>query len=477
MNSNRQICKLLFAFFFLSAVFTACTKIESTNIGGELIPPIDGVITKDTLLDVQTDLIAEKDTSLVPSSYPHSLGYISNDPLFGKIQANINFQVYPTFFPFVFDAVRKDSLHLDSVVLVLGYQGAWGDTNSNLNLKVYEIAQSQKFTDTTLHTAETFTYSSLLGTRNNIDPKTLDDSVFAKFDTTKNQLRIKLDNSFGTRLLNVYDSTTAYKSDTAFNNYFKGFGVVADPVGNALLRIGLTDPNTKLAVYYRVDNRAGGKDTAVKYFKLNNYSSTSNYIKRDRSGAEIQPFLANNATNDSLLHLQTTPGTYVNLKVPGLSTFPNAVIHRAELVMQQVRQNSLDDILSPPALFLAAYSQDSSAKFLVPFANSYSTGVIDNLAEFGSYPVKRTDANNNSVYAYNFNITRYVQHLVTAKSTNYNLYLFAPHTDFVRFAEKTQAGVTLPSSQFNAPAAGRVRLGGGTHSKQPMKLRIIYSRL
>jgi hypothetical protein len=477
MNSNSNICKLLFAFFFLAAAFTACTKIESTSIGGSLIPPIDGVNTKDTFLDVQTDLLLDKDTTIVPSSFNHSLGYISNDPLFGRTQANINFQLYPQFFPFIFDVVKKDSLHLDSVVLVMSYRGSWGDTNSTLNLKVFEIAQSQKFTDTTLHTAETFSYTNLLGTRNNVDPKKLDDSVYAKFDTSKNQLRIRLDNSFGDRLLKTYDSTNAYKNDTTFNTYFKGFGVVADPVGNALLQIGLTDANTKLALYYRVDNRAGGKDTSVKYFKLSQYSSTSNYIKRDRAGAEVVPFLANSATNDSLLHVQTAPGTYVTIKVPGLSTFPNAIIHRAELVMQQVRHSNLDDVLTPPALFLSAYSQDSASRFLIPFANSFSTGTIENLGEFGTYPFKKTDANNNTIYAYNFDLTRYAQQTVTTKSKNYNLVLFAPHTDFVRLAEKTQGSITLPSSQFNPPGVGRVRLGGGTHSKQPMKLRIIYSRL
>jgi hypothetical protein len=479
MNSNSNICKLLFAFFFLTAVFTACTKIESTSIGGSLIPSIDGVNTKDTFLNVQTDLLLDKDSTVVPSSYIHSLGYISNDPLFGRIQANINFQVYPNFFPFIFDVVKKDSLHLDSVVLVMSYQGVWGDTNSNLNLKVYEISQSQKFKDTTMHSAETFSYTNLLGTKNNVDPKKLDDSVFAKFDTSKNQLRIKLDNSFGDRLLKTYDSTNAYKNDTVFNTYVNGLGVVADPTGNALLQISLTDPNTKLAIYYRVDNRAGGKDTTVKYFKLSTFSSTSNYIKRDRLGAEIAPFLASSATNDSLLHVQTAPGTYVTIKIPGLGTFPNATIHRAELVMQQVRHSNLDDVLTPPVLFLSAYKQDSTfARFLVPFANSYSSGSIENLGEFGAYPFKKTDANNNLIYAYNFDITRYAQRTVTTKSTNYNLVLFAPHTAFMRFNEDLQSGgLILPSSQFNPPAVGRVRLGGGTHSKQPMKLRIIYSPL
>jgi hypothetical protein len=477
MNFNRPISKLLFAILLISVSISACTKIENTTIGGELLPTIDGVTTKDTFLTVNTDLLLDKDTTIVPSSYNHSLGYISNDPLLGRTQANINFQVYPEFVPFFFDVVKKDSLHLDSVVLVLGYQGVYGDTNSNLNVKVYEISQAQNFFDTTMHSAEVFKYTTLLGSKNNIDPKRLKDSVFARKDTSKNQLRIKLDNSFGDRLLKTYDSTNAYKNDTVFNTYFKGFGVVPDPVGNALLFINLADANTKLALYYRVDNRTGGKDTTVKYFRLNNLSSTSNYIKRDRTGAEVTPFLASSATNDSLLHIQTSPGTYANISIPGLTNFPNVIVHRAELVMQQVRHSIFDDLFTPPVLFLTAFSQDSSRRFMLPNAIEYGTTGISNLADFGSFPVRKTDAQGNNIYAYNFNITRYIQQLVTTKSKNYKLNLYAPQYDFVWLAENSINGINLYSTQFNPPAAGRVRLGGGTHSKQPMKLRIIYSVL
>jgi hypothetical protein len=39
----------------LIGFFSGCTRISSTDIGRGLIPDIDGVITKDTLLDVITD--------------------------------------------------------------------------------------------------------------------------------------------------------------------------------------------------------------------------------------------------------------------------------------------------------------------------------------------------------------------------------------------------------------------------------------
>jgi hypothetical protein len=45
----------IFIFGVVLIAFFGCTRITSTDIGAGLIPPIDGVITKDTLLDLVTD--------------------------------------------------------------------------------------------------------------------------------------------------------------------------------------------------------------------------------------------------------------------------------------------------------------------------------------------------------------------------------------------------------------------------------------
>ncbi len=52
--------KLLLVFSLSLTVFFACTKITDTNIGSGLLPPVDGVITKDTVLEIQTKNEADK---------------------------------------------------------------------------------------------------------------------------------------------------------------------------------------------------------------------------------------------------------------------------------------------------------------------------------------------------------------------------------------------------------------------------------
>ena len=77
-----------FVFSFLIILIVAgCTRITSTDLGSGLIPPIDGVITRDTLLDVITDNFDDPDTARVYRSDMHVLGALTNDPLFGKTKA------------------------------------------------------------------------------------------------------------------------------------------------------------------------------------------------------------------------------------------------------------------------------------------------------------------------------------------------------------------------------------------------------
>jgi hypothetical protein len=61
-------------FFLLYALFfSACTKIVSTDIGGGLIPPVDGVNTKEMFLDVFSKNAADK-MKRVGTADDHALG-------------------------------------------------------------------------------------------------------------------------------------------------------------------------------------------------------------------------------------------------------------------------------------------------------------------------------------------------------------------------------------------------------------------
>ena len=482
-ESSKVKFNLTLFFLFIIAFIAGCTKIQNTTIGGGLIPPVDGVITKDTILDVFAKN-SLRDSIRVQTGADHMLGY-TNDPIFGKTKAVINVQLKPTSFPLSFE-VNKDSLHLDSVVLVMSYLGAVGDTTQNLGLRVFEIANSSPFKVDSLYylSSDKFEAGTELTEANTpkmVDPRRLRDSLHLFKEDAANQVRIRLNNAFGQKLLNTFDSNNAYKSDSAFNLAFKGFQIAPDATGNSLLRINLLDTNTKLALYYKYDKRgeAGKQDTTVRYFRTNTYTSaTSNYIARDRSGTPTAN-IPSGAQQDDPIYLQTGPGFQATLQIPELTNFPNVMVHRAELLMDQLPDESSnsDKYFMPPNLFLAGMGDSARPFALKDFPYSSSGTDMGTLAAFGTFPTSKVDANGKTVYSYNFGITAYVQDILTIKAKNYPLILFAPYNDYINPVQATTIRYPIAQSLLNLPANGRVRLAGGSNlnKEKRIRLHIIYS--
>jgi len=79
---------------------------------------------------------------------------------------------------------------------------------------------------------------------------------------------------------------------------------------------------------------------------------------------------------------------------------------------------------------------------------------------------------------YTFNLSRHVQSIVTKKMRNHTLRVYAPYETKPYFESVIGTTVALPRLFINTPiASGRVVLGGGSHSTQKMRLRIIYSKI
>lgn len=480
--------KQLLSVFFISVIITSCTKISTTDIGNGLIPPIDGINTFDTTIDVQTFNILS-DSFRISKYQEMVLGNIDNDPLMGSTKAIINAEFKPSYFPFYFP-VSKDSLTLDSVVLVLSYQGMWGDTTNAIHLKVYEISQSSKLkSDTIYPVSASMNTAGLLGEKIITDPRKLSDSVKAFSENAKNQIRIPLNNSFGNKLLKQFDSSNAYFSDDQFKSIFRGFSIVPQSGSNTLLRVALNDTNSKVALYYKYKQRVTGVDTSIiAYFRPTGMTSgASNNIIRNRAGSQSALYLNNPSnTQDSLLFLQAGLGNYVRIKTPGIAGLSNRVIHRAELLMEQEANDiATDGLFTSPNLFLSAISthQDSATyRFYIPkdIVTTGTSGTVENLSVFGGNTLSSKDPNGVKISSYNFNITRYIQSIILGKQAVYDLYLFAPVIDYVYAGYGNTLGVyQISSIPLNSPAVGRVRLLGGNSKQQSrkMRLRLVYSKL
>jgi hypothetical protein len=481
VRRNRSLLNgflIVFSAIFLSQ----CTKIKGTDIGAELLPIVDNIITFDTTFEVIATTYVTPD-SLLPrigrdangNAGQYILGHISNDPQFGKTTGSIFFELLPPNFPYFFQN-SADSLYLDSAVLCLRWTNTFGDTNALQTINVHRVSELLRL-DTVYNTNRNVRYGELIGSKT-FAPKELDDSVSTFRQTRVNQLRIKLNNSFSRSLL-AFDTTarSPYYNDTIFRDFFKGFALIPQTNGtsaNALMSFAMSDTSTHLRLYYRYD-KDGVRDTTYRDFRFNSLypGAGVNYVQRVYNGSEAALHLGDKPRGDSLVYLQSAPGTYALLQIPGLTEFKqkkgNVVVHLAKLSMEETetpgRRSSL---FGTPEFLYLEYLDTLNNAYSPLFNDAFLDGQFEPFF-FGGQRKYVKDFSNNLVSAYDMNITRYIQGIITKNNPNFKLKLHAPYA--VRYED------LLITFALNNLARGNVVLGGGSHSTKKMKFRVIYSKL
>ncbi len=460
-----------------SSLFTSCTRInESTSLGGDLIPPVDNINTFEAFLTAEADNRLMIDTTKVYYNDDLAIGHVS-DPEFGTTHADAYFNIsHPNYF--VYPYYNRDSVKIDSVVLSLSYQASYGDTNSNLTLRVFEISQNAGFNDTTLYR---YSHPDFATTGNELGNKTfqvkrLSDSItfIRKRDTSKlaNVIRIKLDSNFGRRLAS-YDTTNTsnggYRNDSTFKRLFRGFAIKADQVGNALVYINPTDVlKNKLTVYFRYTKNGMTDTTQADYFHAT--GGQANLVRRTPGGNWLA-YLNNGIPNDDKLYIPSSPGSLAQIRIPGLDTYQNVVVHRAELIATPLPSLQSGTFPLPFGLFMDRISPRGDTAFTFDndmlLSNNFSAFTYD-IATFGGK--LRSDS------TYRFNITRYVQSMVTQRLRNDSLRLYIPLRAFLyspAYRQRNQLYVT------DRVAYGRMILAGGNHpdATKRLRLRLVYSKL
>ena len=473
---------LISSIVLVSAFFIACTKIDTTNLGADLIPDVDNIHTFEMVLDVKSDNVLINDSTAVLATDQLPVGY-TNDLEFGQTRADLYFDISsPAYKTYPFGS--KDSMVTDSVILSLSFKAAYGDTNSIQTLRVFEISQTSGFTDDSLYRInhpDFATTGAPLGTATFTVNKLNDSVQFIRGrDTSKliNVLRIPLDTSFGRRLMEYgVDSTAtgAYFSDSLFKTLFRGFAIKSDATGNALTYFSVTDADTKLVVYFR----RGTKDTTAVEFRhpSSNLLGVANVVKRTPGGGWAT-YLNNGDPEDDLLYVQTTPGSYGLLKIPALDTIQNKVIHLAELIVPVVSSSQENIFTAPTQLFLDMINKTGDTAFTIQ--NDLLVSNFGwNFDQFGGFQRKFAGS-----LEYRFNISRHVQGAATRKEPNFDLRLYAPFETNVYYLPPGNLHDRRITTRQNIPivpriAQGRVVVGGGNNANpsQKLRLRIVYSKI
>ena len=488
---NRRISFFYFSLFIAvsSSIILSCTRInDATDLGDGLIPVVDNVTTFDTTITVETyndSFWLSNPDPLLTDSFRMSKGAIHilgkiNDPLFGSTDAKIYLQLKPINYKYAFEN-HFDSLFLDSVVLILDYVESYGDSNALQTVQVSEIAPASVFKADSnyLIRQAMFPTVGLLGQKT-FAPNILNDSIKAYQDTTNNQLRIKLSDAFGNRLLQ-YDSTVlgAYFSDSAFRSKFNGFAIESTS-GNALMGFNLLSGKTKLALYYKYG--IVNKDTTVRYFTFDNVSANANYITRNNYiGSQALSTFGNG--QDALVYLQNTPGTFTRIKIPDLLNVSNRVVHRAELIAEQIYDPSSDHLFTRPDGLLLDV-RDTALKFIyrfMPYDFTYDEQSGHNGLQLGYAGKNTVDAFGNPISVWKFNISRYVQNVLIRREPLHELRLSTAPVYFDLYQPSILGGgIPIQIGLNSSIGKGRVRLAGGNYTIDPtkkMRLRIVYSKI
>lgn len=501
---NRTHVERIALIVLFSAILWSCNKLDVSDLGQNVIPEVDNVNTFADTLDIETmqGFFTDQDTLGVANTDLHVLGQINNDPLFGKTTADVFMQLKPSFYPFYLGSSGDTRIELDSVVLCLNYTGYWGDSTQAIGMQVFEVNPDPAdiFWDTTYAYMPT-TYAPQTGAA--ISPvhqiRIEDLKNFVKLgkgnDSLQYQIRLKLDNS-SAFVQNLYNSDSSLSSinngfynDSAFRKKFPGLAVMTSS-GNALLYTTLTDFKTRLEVHFKRNNADNVRDTIYTSFLLakNNTllrpSTTANKVTRDRSfGTYPTP----NVLTDEL-YIQGGPGTYASLKIPGLTGYPNRVIHRASIEMFQIPGDvQLDSVFTAPNyLYIDLKDTGSVERYKSVYFDLNPASMYDpdkvtttlyypyqlDLNYYGGFIRRRADPISNRMLAYyNINLTRYVQQIATHQRPNYEMRLYAPFQ--IRYTQHSRAYIPYN----NVLGQGRVRLGGGNNSNYKMRMIIIYSNV
>lgn len=429
--------RIVISLFLFLLILNSCKKADT--VGMEVLPEEDrlqGEFT-DTITIIAHTI--REDSVLTDERVLHILGS-HNDPIFGLTTASIYTQL-------VLESVDPDfgtNPVIDSVVLSLAYAGYYADImklGGEQSFSVHRVIQSisdSLYSDDTreYHKLPLGTYSGLIDTR---------DSVLINGINQPPQMRIKLDNSFGTELLN---SASVMSSDSLFLQTFKGLYITPStqnllPGMGSLLYISPSSPYTKMTMYYH-----NADTTALQEFDFVIRSSTERFTSftHDYSTAvDITAQLADSTLGSDKLYLQAMAGLKVKITFPYLNNLVTngreIAINKAELILP-VSSGTTARLSPPSRVMLVKKGSDGKDKFIDDII--YESGDF-----FGGYY-------NSPDKEFKFNFPRHFQSLLKDTASDKSLYLIA-----------INAGST----------ANRCVLNGTGNANKPLKLRLTYTIL
>lgn len=432
---------LLLTLFVALIAFASCKKLP--DIGSSLQPSSSFI---KVAFSGEHDIVAETERIDSLSTKAASLSLVGdlNDPFFG----NSNLSFYTQIGLTSNSTKWGEGATTDSIVLQIVYSGYYGDTLSQLTLKVNEVAESMSGDSMTYYSNTSFalgeelanyTFSPRPRTFSNID----DDSLFTAV------IRIPIANTLGERFISNENQFTSNKT---FMNYFNGLNVSCEPANGTgvICYFNLLNTKSYLRIYYHNNH-----DTTFYDFNVSDKYIRFNHFDHDYASAQA-PIAFDDTASNEYLYVQSTAGVRSRLVFPNLAQWAedmntNVLINEAKLIMNGANgvingANNDTAMFSQPAQLIVVKAKEDGSYSILPdqmVGTKYYNGMYD--------------AKTDQVW---FRISEYVQDLVLAgpDAENYGLFLYT-------YAGSNNARRWI----FHGP--------GSQDTTNRIKLEIIYSQI
>jgi len=390
-----QYFKSLPGFAGVLAIFMSVSCNEPNTAGLVVLPPSDMLYVGFT--DTTTvEAFTVPEDSLTATNNSMNLAGTLIDPVFGLTRAGFFAQMVPLKFSPDFGIEPK----ADSVLLTLGYAGSYPDSTVAPVPQVFNVYKIDQdlFRDSLYYSNDSIKYSTLLGTG----------TVLAGSGDTV--VTIRLDTALFRSLILGQSGQATLSTVAAFQAYFKGIYVAADPVsntGNKIYSFDLGSSYTRLHLYYHNTVDTGVYDLNIDT-KLT--CATVNHYYHDYTGSAVQPAIYDSTPGNMKFYIQSMAGLKAKVKLPNIKNFlhiGNVAINKAELV---ITTDAAPENGYSPAAQLAVQGIDS-------LGNSIFT------PDYLEVPAYRGGVYDETTDQYKINITRYVQQVLTGKTKDYGLYM------------------------------------------------------
>jgi Domain of unknown function (DUF4270) len=425
LPNHIRLVRIFFLSVFLSIFILGCKEKDFAELNVQ--PDNDKLgATFFSTNDIISYTLKDDSSAADERAYNLLGSYV--DPIFGVSEASFTSQFILSSVSPDFNVVKNGITippTIDSVVLSLVYNSAYGDLGKLNGLQRIEVYELQKVTNIDSSYSSNFNVDTCYTSSNLIGSKlvlpNLTKSVVVDSIAQIAQLRIKLDTAtFGKKIMGLLPNTSDFlKSNEEFKKYFKGIYVKTNNQNQSTSQGGIiyfdllsSSGFSRITTYYHNDTIQSG---SFDYVISSSECARISIFKHKYANAPlIQNQLQNSSLGQNQVFIQAMAGLRTKIEIPLLKQLAdsgNIAISKAEIIFK------IDEPFTgkyvPNAWLVLSRIDSNGVRAALPdffesaaFSGDYYGGVYDQANQ-----------------QYRFNIARYVQLVATKKYQDYGFYL------------------------------------------------------